>query len=551
MTLEDIKVPATGSDGEMEVIEISIAVGDQIEMDDTIVVLESDKATVEVPAPKSGKVSALSVKVGDKVKEGDGLIQLNIEDEGAEELAQKKGAETEGSDSQKSSSDNDSKHLKESKNDRAADVLKQQVVVPDLGGSDSVEVIEVSAAAGDRLAEDETLLVLESDKATMEIPCPVAGKLLEIHIKVGDKVSAGDLIAELEVEQTDNEQTGSVDTSTKTPTPTEEKPRTPVKEPAAASTTHTKEVANTHKSTSVHAGPAVRKFAREHGVDLPSVKASGPRDRILIDDVSAYIKSQVQKAQSGGLSSAGMSGVETVPLPDFSQFGDISASSMSKVHIKTAENMQRSWSLPHVTQFDEADITEMEAFRKQQKSVAEQKGVKLTPIAFLLKASAHALSVLPQFNVSLDLAHQKVIQKHYIHIGFAVDTPHGLFVPVVRDVNKKGIWQIASECQDLAKRAKDKKLMPNEMQGGCFTISSLGAIGGTAFTPIVNAPEVAILGLSASKMKPVYDENKGFVPRLMLPMSLSYDHRAVNGADAARFTHLLSRVLGDLRELLL
>lgn len=546
MKSEDIQVPATGSDGEMEVIEISVSVGDSVETDDTIVVLESDKATVEVPSPKPGKVEVVAVSVGDKVKEGDVLMKLSATQNNSEEKesSTKNTTKTEGKEKQ-----NSEQTVSENKSD-ASDFKSQQIVIPDLGGSEQVEVIEVLGKLGEFLKEDDTLIVLETDKATMEIPTPASGKLISLNIKVGDKVSAGDLIAELEVAMSSvavkteilKEEVTRETNSGVSPT---EKMQEGQKQPSS-------DPMGTHEnSTAVHAGPAVRKFAREHGVDLVRVKATGPRDRILVDDVSAYIKAQVQKAQSGGLSSDSMFGAPVAKLPDFQQFGEISVSSMTKVHLKTAENMQRSWSLPHVTQFDEADISEMETFRKSQKSLAEMKGIKLTPIAFILKASAHVLKQLPQFNVALDLAQHQLIQKHYIHIGFAVDTPHGLFVPVIRDVDKKGIWELAAECQDLASRARDKKLTPAEMQGGCFTISSLGAIGGTAFTPIVNSPEVAILGLSKSQMKPVYDQGKGFVPRLMLPLSLSYDHRAVNGADGARFTTLLSKALGDLRELLL
>ena len=428
----------------------------------------------------------------------------------------------------------------------------QKVVVPDLGGSEQVEVIEVIGSIGDLIEEDQTLIVLETDKATMEIPCPVSGSLASFKIKVGDKVSAGDIIAEV-ILKNENSSNNIVKIAAKNE----------IKKEAASSQISSIEENNesipsqnmskhdaSFSVVSVHAGPSVRKFSREHGVDLTKVKPSGPRERILVDDVSAYIKAQVQLAQSGA-TSAGYVGPSVTPLPDFKQFGEVSVSSMSKIHFMTAENMQRSWSVPHVTQFDEVDITEMESFRKAQKSAAELKGLKLTPIVFMLKACAYVLKALPQFNVALDLSQKQIIQKHFIHIGFAVDTHHGLFVPVVRDVDKKGIWELAAECQDLANKARERKLKPADMQGGCFTISSLGAIGGIAFTPIVNTPEVAILGVSKAQMKPVYVGENNFEARLLLPLSLSYDHRAVNGADGARFTTLLSRVMGDIRELLL
>jgi pyruvate dehydrogenase E2 component (dihydrolipoamide acetyltransferase) len=304
-------------------------------------------------------------------------------------------------------------------------------------------------------------------------------------------------------------------------------------------------------SGKVHAGPAARKIARELGVDLTLVKGSGPKQRIVKDDVQAFVKAQMQKAQSGASNVVSGSGIPAIKLPDFSQFGAVERQPMSRIHKITAANMSANWlNIPHVTQFDEADITELEVFRKQQKKMAELRNVKLTPLPFILKACAYALAQYPQFNVSLDMDKEELIQKSYINIGFAVDTPDGLVVPVIRDVDQKGIWQLAEECMALAKKAKDKKLLPSDMQGGCFTISSLGSVGGTAFTPIVNAPEVAILGVSKAAMKPVYD-GEGFVPRLMLPLSLSYDHRAVNGADGARFTSLLSELLGDIRNLVL
>ena len=537
MNSEDVLVPATGNDGELEVIEISVSIGDDIETDDTIVVLESDKATVEVPSPKSGKVLEIAISVGDKVKEGAALLKLSTQ------------LESSTSNNVKSHSDitEVSEAVVSAEKKNAPDTTEKkikQILVPDLGGSEQVEVIEIVSAAGDDIEKDQTLIVLESDKATMEIPSPFGGKLLAICLSVGDKVSEGDLMAELEV-------AGEVPTSlNKDSVNQSEVISPPNKIESNNFSLENNSLDVSHTNTTVHAGPSVRKFSREHGVNLDRVKPSGPKHRILVEDVTAYIKSQVQQSQSGAISSSNSILVAT-PLPDFSKYGEISMSSMSNVQFKTAENMQRSWSIPQVTQFDEVDITAMEVFRKSQKPVAEVRGLKLTPIAFILKACAYALKALPQFNVSLDLSQKQLIQKQYIHIGFAVDTPHGLFVPVIKDVDKKSIWALAEECQDLANRAKEKKLSPTEMQGGCFTVSSLGAIGGTNFTPIVNAPEVAILGVSKAQMKPVFIDGNNFEARLMLPLSLSYDHRAVNGADGARFTTLLSKVMGDLRELLL
>lgn len=463
---------------------------------------------------------------------------------------------------------------------------KETILVPDTGSDGEMEVIELSVAEGDVIEHEQTLIVLESDKATMEIPSSHAGKLLSFKVKVGDKVHTGDKIAEVEVtdqgaaskEQADAsgeeaEKTASESKQAESQKkPPEQKAKQKDKEQEGKEQEKQKESvadqetdpqviftdgkAESEKlaeetSKNVHAGPAVRKFAREHGVDLARVTPSGPRSRIVQEDVSQYIKQQIKAAQSGRLSPGPAMVTQDQPLPDFKQFGEISTQGMSKIHLKTAENMQRSWSVPQVTQFDEADITEMESFRKQQAQSAKEKGVKLTPMPFLLKACAYVLKALPQFNVSLDLARQQLIQKHYVHIGFAVDTEHGLFVPVIKDVDKKGLWQLASECQDLAERAREKKLKPVEMQGACFTISSLGSIGGTAFTPIVSSPEVAILGVSRAQMKPVFNHQGDFEARLILPLSLSYDHRAVNGADGARFTNLLAKLLSDLRELLL
>ncbi len=433
----------------------------------------------------------------------------------------------------------------------------EEVLVPDTGNDGEMDVIEVAVSIGDVIEKEQTLIVLESDKATMEIPSSVAGKLVSLKLKSGDRAKSGDVIAEVEVtasEATNEVQQEKAKTETpviepiKTAQPENAAKQPPVLEQKNETIEHSQ--APELNTAVVHAGPAVRKFAREHAVDLSRVRASGPRARILQEDVTQYIKSQIQRAQNGQIIGAGFSH-GAVALPDFKQFGEISAQTMTKVHLKTAENMQRSCQIPQVTQFDEADITALEEFRKKQKNVAEQKGIKLTPMAFLLKACAYALKALPQFNVSLDLANQHIIQKHYVHIAFAVDTPYGLFVPVIRDVDKKGIWEIAGECQDLAARARDKKLLPAEMQGACFTISSLGAIGGTSFTPIVNSPEVAILGVSKAQIKPVYNAQGEWQPKLMLPLSLTYDHRAVNGADGARFTSLLGNVLSDLRELLL
>jgi pyruvate dehydrogenase E2 component (dihydrolipoamide acetyltransferase) len=533
MSSFEVKVPNVGVDGDVEIVEICVAPGDTVELDSPLVVLESDKATVEVPSPNAGKVDSLAVKVGDKVREGALVLVMSLDEENekAEQEADKP-IDTQLVDAQL--------ERKET----------LQVVVPDLGGSDGVEVIEILASGGDELSRDQAIIVLESDKATMEIPCTESGILKSLNVKVGDKVSQGDLIAELEVTLAkENTQPSESDVASEELRKSERNPPTPQAETPSRREESNQVISQIDPGSKVHAGPAVRKFAREHGVELSRVTGTGPRNRILKEDLRDYIKSQVQMAQSGSGSGLGLPEVE---LPDFSAYGEVELLKMDRLHKLTAKNMQASWlTVPHVTQFDEADITDLEVFRKDHKIQAEQKGVKLTPVAFIIKACAYALQQLPQFNVSLDMKNEQIVQKKYIHIGLAVDTPAGLVVPVIRDADRKSLWEIASDCQDLAERAKLKKLSPADMQGACFTISSLGALGGTAFTPIVNTPEVAILGVSKAQIKPVWDGTKDFIPRLMLPLSLSYDHRAVNGADAARFTTLLSQVLGDLRELLL
>jgi len=544
----EVKVPNVGAEGEVEVIDVCVSPGDELVLDASVVVLESDKATVEVPSPCAGKVVSVDIKVGDKVSEGALILVLESSVEAGDEV----GVEVGVSENLEAEADIASPEANSQADqsgsvavERAVITTMQDVIVPDLGGSDHVEVIEILSEVGHLLEEDQTLIVLESDKATMEIPSPIAGELKSLKIKVGDKLSAGDVIASVLTAENKVDAVG-------------EKPNEPVvvsvDEERNSKPLDTK--SEPHRLTTVsgdqgvHAGPAVRKFARELGVDLPRVTATGPKGRILKEDLDAYIKSQVQLAQRGG--GQGQSSLPSISLPDFSAFGSVDSIAMSRIQRVTAENMQASWlNVPHVTQFDEADISEMESFRKQQKQMAESRGLKLTPMAFLLKACAYALKQLPQFNVSIDMQAQKIIQKKYIHIGVAVDTPSGLVVPVIRNVDEKSLWQLADECQILAAKARDKKLSPTDMQGGCFTISSLGGVGGTAFTPIVNAPEVAILGVSKAQLKPVYNADMEVEPRLMLPLSLSYDHRAVNGADAARFTVLLCRVLGDLRELLL
>ena len=549
-----IRVPDVGSSDPVDVIEISVKVGDTIAAEDTIIVLESDKATVEVPAPQAGKITAISVKVGDRVKEGDDLME--VEADGESENASS--AESDATRDESSTTENKTEPESTPPETDAPDTPKAQgsggsetVTVPDLGDIDSAEIIEVNVAVGDSLEAEQVIVVLESDKASLEIPAPSAGKVESVAVKVGDKVGTGDTLLTMAVSggQPTADQQGEAD----------EKPEEPVTAPASqqAQTAQTQKPAPAASSSpaadsgapskSVHAGPAVRKLAREMGVDLAQVHGSGPKERILKEDVHAWVKQRLEGAP------AASGGGPAVALPeiDFSQFGEVERQELNKLRKVSAQNLTRSWlTIPHVTQHDNADITDLEAFRKQQNKALEKEGVKLTMLAFLVSACARALKEFPRFNSSLENSGEALIQKHYINIGIAVDTPNGLVVPVIKDADRKGLKAIALEMGELAEKARNRKLTPADMKGGTFSISSLGGIGGTAFTPIVNWPEVAILGVSRSDMQPVWDGEQ-FQPRLMLPLSLSYDHRVIDGADAARFTTYLSQLLTDMRRALL
>jgi len=419
----------------------------------------------------------------------------------------------------------------------------KNIAVPDIGGATDVVVIEILVKAGDHVKVDSPLITLESDKATMEVPSSDEGVVKELKIKVGDKISQGSVILVLETEQAAAEKTvekpvEKIDVPTPPPAQTK---------PVETSVPQEGTVIPAGHNADVHAGPAVRKLAREFGVDLATVPSTGPKQRILKEDVQAYVKSrlaQVPATMSG-------TGLPAAPSIDFAKFGPIELQALSRLKKLSGKNLHRNWLLvPHVTQFGEADITELEDFRRSQKTEMEKQGVKLTPLVFIMKAVVASLKVFPQFNASLDPSGENIILKNYYHIGVAVDTPDGLVVPVIRDVDKKGMTEIARELNEVSEKARKKQLTANDMQGGCFSISSLGGIGGTAFTPIVNLPEVAILGVSKSSHKPVY-QNKEFVPKLMLPLSLSYDHRVIDGADGARFMVHLSNMLSDIRNLLL
>ncbi|HET8710720.1 MAG TPA: dihydrolipoyllysine-residue acetyltransferase, partial [Spongiibacteraceae bacterium] len=535
------------------------AVGDTIKPEDTLIVLESDKASMEVPSPAAGKVVEIQLKIGDKVKQGSPILIIEAADSAAPEkksaASPKATAEAENKTAKTQSAATKAvtpppTTLTTTLTTPPTPTAKTSVIeiinVPDLGGSDSVDVIEVFAKTGTQLAEGDAMIALESDKTSMEIPAPKAGTVRALKIKVGDKVSAGSPILELEVSgappaaAASATATAAVGTAS---TPAAETKSTPPPAPQIVSTQAT--IIPTDGD--VYAGPAVRKYARELGIDLTKVKGTGPKNRIQREDLKAFIKSLIENR---GATTSG-SGIPPIPDVDFAKFGEIEVQALTKLNKLTATNMHRSWlNLPHVTQFDDADITELEDFRASLKEEADKRGVKVTPLPFLLKACAIALKVHPKFNASLLNDGEHIVFKKYIHIGIAVDTPAGLVVPVVRNVDRKSVWDLAAETAELSQKAKDRKLKPDEMQGGCFTISSLGNIGGTGFTPIINAPEVAILAVSKLAVKPQWN-GKEFVPRKMLPLSLSYDHRVVNGADAGRFFTFLTELLADIRRLVL
>jgi len=530
-----IKVPDIGGDDSVEVIEINVAVGDQIDADQTLIVLESDKASMEIPAPQAGVVKAVNVTLGDKVSEGSTIVTLEAITLETEESA----AAPADSEVAKEESLVEEAPVVESpapKQEPASAVSTEKVTVPDLGGASGVEVIEINVAVGDTVAQDDTLLVLESDKASMEIPSPFAGTVKSLFLKLGDKIDEGALIAEMEVERP---------TNIASPEQAQAKEKAAIQPAEKKPSSTSMPISQT--GGEVYAGPAVRLMARELGVDLILVSASGPKGRILKEDVQAYVNKALTEVKPGAAGTA----IPPIPEIDFSVFGDIDEQPLTRIQKLTAAAMQRSWlNVPHVAHFDEADITDLEEFRVLNKEKAQQRDLKLTPLPFLLKACAVALREHPQFNASLSASGESLIYKKYCHIGIAMNTPAGLMVPVIRNVDQKGIWELAEEMTALGIKGKEGKLSKPDLEGGCFTISSLGAIGGTGFTPIVNTPEVAILGVSRTQIKPVYIEET-FVPRKMLPLTLSYDHRAVNGVDAGQFMTCLTRLLDDIRRLLL
>ncbi|ENO1848207.1 pyruvate dehydrogenase complex dihydrolipoyllysine-residue acetyltransferase [Vibrio vulnificus] len=533
--LKEVCVPDIGGD-EVEVTEILVAVGDSIAEEQSLLTVEGDKASMEVPAPFAGTLKEIKVAAGDKVSTGSLVMVFEVAGSGAAAPAPVAAAAPAAAPAAVSG---------------AGTPERKEVNVPDIGG-DEVEVTEIMVAVGDTVSEEQSLITVEGDKASMEVPAPFAGTVKEIKVAAGDKVSTGSLIMVFEV-------AGAAPVAAAAPA----QAAAPAPAPAVAPVAKAEAQATTsdfkENDEYAHASPVVRRLAREFGVNLSKVKGSGRKSRILKEDVQAYVKDALKRLESGAVAAASGKGdgaaLGLLPWPkvDFSKFGETEVQPLSRIKKISGANLHRNWvMIPHVTQWDNADITELENFRKEQNAIEAKKesGMKITPLVFIMKAAAKALEAFPAFNSSLSEDGESLILKKYVNIGIAVDTPNGLVVPVFKDVNKKGIYELSEELMVVSKKARAGKLTAADMQGGCFTISSLGGIGGTAFTPIVNAPEVGILGVSKSEIKPVWN-GKEFAPRLQLPLSLSYDHRVIDGAEGARFITYLNECLSDIRRLVL
>ncbi|MBS5194285.1 MAG: pyruvate dehydrogenase complex dihydrolipoyllysine-residue acetyltransferase [Morganella morganii] len=524
--LKEVHVPDIGGD-EVDVTEIMVSVGDTVTEEQSLITVEGDKASMEVPSPMAGVVKEIKVAVGDKVSTGSLIMVFEVA--GAAPAAQPATAAPAPAAA------------------APAVAADKEIHVPDIGG-DEVDVTEIMVSVGDTVTEEQSLITVEGDKASMEVPSPMAGKVKEIKVAVGDKVKTGSLIMVFEV-------AGAAPAPAAQPAAAAPAAAAPASAPAAKAAPAAAPAAGNdfvENDAYVHASPVIRRLAREFGVNLAKVKGTGRKGRILREDVQAYVKDAVKRAEAApAAAGGGLPGMLPWPKVDFSKFGEVEEVELSRIQKLSGANLSRNWvMIPHVTLMDEADITDVEEFRKQQNKEAEKKqlGVKITPLVFVMKAAAKALVEMPRFNSSITEDAQRLILKKYVNIGIAVDTPNGLVVPVIKDVNKKGILELSYELAEISKKARNGKLTSSDMQGGCFTISSLGGIGTTGFAPIVNAPEVAIMGLSRSSMKPVWD-GKQFVPRLILPMSLSFDHRVIDGADGARFITLINQYMSDLRRL--
>ncbi|MBT6524214.1 MAG: dihydrolipoyllysine-residue acetyltransferase [Methylococcales bacterium] len=543
--LIEVKVPDLGGASDIEVIEVLVGPGDVIELEQTLVVMEGDKATMDLPASAAGTVVEVKVSVGDSVSEGSLIVTLTAEVGAAvEEEAVAVVAEAVVS----SAPVEEKEAPVPNQPGTVHDLI--EVKVPDLGGASDVEVIEVLINAGDVIELEQTLVVMEGDKATMDLPASAAGTVVDVKVAVGDSVSEGSLIVTLMTGEASAPSKSALEESS---APASEAVAKPVKAPQPTPVAAKTEISTAVSGGSmVHATPSVRRFARELGVDLSLIlQGSGRKGRILKDDVSRHVKKVMTAVPVTSVKTVpGNGAIPAIPAVDFSQFGEIEEQKLSKIKRLTGVNLSRVWlNLPMVTHHDEADITEMEIFRKSLKGSAEKEGLKVTGLGFMLKAVAAALKQYPQFNSSLSPDGERLILKKYYNIGIAVDTPKGLVVPVLKDVDKKSLFELSAEMFELGVKAREGKLRPAEMQGGCMTISNLGGIGGTAFTPIVNAPEVAILGATRSQMKPVWNGSE-FEPRLMMPLDMSYDHRVIDGADAARFMRTIVALLTDVRLLL-
>lgn len=526
--MKEVTVPDIGNYAGVEIIEIAVTPGSVVKKEDTLITLETEKATMDVPSPFDGVVKEVKVKLGDKVSQGSLIVLMEESAGAAPEVvpAQTAPAPVVSATPVPQSSE--------------PVIEMQTVTVPDTGGANEIAVIEVAVKAGDEIAVDSTLITLESEKASMDIPSPYAGTVESVLVKVGDKVAMGTPIVVMKARIESAPATAAAPqaiAAPATPMPSATAPK-----PAPMQT------AVFQDASLAHAGPATRRLARELGVDLGKVTGSGHRNRIITTDIHAYVKTALQTLQQGG---GGGLAIEKAPEVDFSQFGSIEVKPLNRIKKWTAKNLHRNWvTIPHVTQFDEADIGELELFRQENKQAADEMGVKLTPLIFIMKAVVSGLKAFPQFNASLAANGNDLVYKKYFHIGIAVDTPNGLVVPVVRDIDGKGLFELAKELSEISVKAREGKLKPAEMTGSSMSISSLGGIGGTAFTPIINAPDVAILGVSKAQIKPIYVDDT-FVPRKMLPLSLSYDHRVIDGAEAARFLVHVVEQLQDIRKLLL
>lgn len=551
MSIEKILVPDVGGD-EVEIIEICFAVGDTLEADEGILTVETDKASMDIPAPFAGELVSLTVSVGDKIKEGDVIAEMKSA--GASAPAE----EAPVAPVVEAPAPAPVAAVVEAAPVAAAPTASEiiDIAIPDIGEDGEVEAIEVLVSVGDVIEEEDGLITLETDKATMDVPSTHAGTVIEVFVNTGDKVKEGSLVIKLETSGGAAPAAVTAPVAVVAPVAAPAPTVAATTKPTASPVPHHPQAGTVNKG-SIYTSPSIRRLAREFGVDLTVVKGTGRKGRILKEDVQSYVKYELSrpKANAGSSVASGEGGLQVVSAKaiDFSKFGEIETKPLSRIQKISGPFLHRNWvTIPHVTQFDEADITNVEAFRKEQNVVCEKQklGFKITPLVFILKAAADALRAFPTFNSSLSEDGESLILKKYINIGVAVDTPNGLVVPVVRNVDQKGIHQLSRELLEISMKARDGKLKAADMQGGCFTISSLGGIGGTAFTPIVNAPEVAILGVSKSEMKPKWN-GKDFEPKLMLPLSMSYDHRVIDGALAARFTVHLAGVMSDIRKLVL